>query len=84
MTDKKRTKLEKKIVFFPPLPRKLSFCLSVSQLYPLFALHAEDQSNGFQEAAVEITDNRDVMCPSVSKILHISIAERRKIVLQEG
>lgn len=46
----------------------LSLCLSVSQLYPHSALHAEDQNIGFQDADVQTISDRDFICPSGLKI----------------
>jgi len=61
----------------------LFLCLSVSQLYPLSALHAESQNMGFQEAGVQTIANRDFICPSGSKIQHIIIVEWLQIVQHE-
>ncbi len=79
MMVKNRTNVVKEI-FFSPTKNCLFFCLSVSQFYPLFALHAEDQNIGFQGAGVETEADGDFICPSVSKILHIIIVERLQIV----
>lgn len=73
MTVKNRTDTEKE--FDLSATKTLLFCVSVSHLYPLFALHAEDQNFGFQKAADETTADGDVVCPSVSKVLHIIIVE---------
>lgn len=73
MTGKNRTDTEREFVLSPT--KTPLFCVSVSQLYPLFALHAEDQNFDFQEAVEETTADGCVICPSVSKILHIIIVE---------
>lgn len=39
-------------------------CCSVIQLWPLFALHAEDQKLGFQEAGPQPPADADSTCPS--------------------
>lgn len=81
MTVKNRTNTEKEIVLSPH--KELFFCLSVTQLYPLFALHAEDQNIGFQGAGLETTTGRDIICPSVSKVLYLIIFEPLQIVRRE-
>lgn len=55
----------------------LSLCLSVSQVYPLFALHPGNHIC-FQEADVETTADRDFICRSASKKSYVIIVERLK------
>lgn len=55
------------IVFLSPTVSWF-LCVSVSQLYPVSAFHADDQKMGFQKAGEQTTADRDFRCPSGSKI----------------